>query len=72
MQTSLSKPPLSERRFLTSSQVQKLFGYSDKASFFAGVRKSGIPFIAVNPRKFLFDEAAVAAWLESRTVGGGS
>jgi hypothetical protein len=68
----LDSSPLSERRFLNSNIVRKLLGYSDSASFFAGVRTSGIPHIVINRKKILFDEIAVNAWLESRTVGKGS
>lgn len=67
--TSLNQPPLSERKFLKSSAVQKLLGYEDKASFWVAVKAAGIPFIRINPRRILFDEAAVSAWLQRRTVG---
>jgi predicted DNA-binding transcriptional regulator AlpA len=61
--------PLSDRRLLKSETVRKLLGYDDVASFWIAVRAAGIPHIKVNSRRFLFDEAAVQAWLESRTVG---
>lgn len=62
--------PLSERRLLKSDVVQKLLGYADRASFWAGVRTAGIPYIRINSRRILFDEAAVAAWIDKRTIGG--
>ena len=65
----LSNPPLSDRRFLKSEIVRNMLGYSDAASFWSAVRKGGIPHIRINARRIMFDEAAVRAWLDSRTVG---
>lgn len=67
--TSNARTPLSERNYLKSETVRKLLGYSDKASFWVAVRASGIPYIRINARRCLFDEAAVQQWLDERTIG---
>ncbi len=46
----------------------RLLGYADRAAFWVAVKAAGIPFIRINPRRCLFDEATVQAWLRSRTV----
>jgi predicted DNA-binding transcriptional regulator AlpA len=61
--------PLGGARFLSSKEVMKLLGYSDLSGFWAAVRTAGIPFIKVTPRRFLFEENSLRAWLKSRTVG---
>lgn len=62
-------PPLSDRRFLKSETVRNMLGYSDAASFWSAVRKGGIPHVRINARRIMFDEQAVNAWLDARTVG---
>lgn len=58
------------RRLVKPAEVFKLLGYADRAAGWAAVRAAGIPFIRINSRRALFDERAVVAWLDSRTVGG--
>ena len=62
---------MSERRFLKPDVVFKALGYSDRAAGWAAVKAAGIPFVRINQRRALFDEAAVQAWIDSRTVGKG-
>jgi predicted DNA-binding transcriptional regulator AlpA len=62
-------PIIGGLRLLQSSEVKKLFGYTNTSSFWAAVRKAGIPHIRINPRRIVFEEAAVRAWIESKTVG---
>ena len=57
------------RKLLKSSQVREALGYADNASFWKSVHANGVPHIRLNARHILFDEAAVVAWLASRTVG---
>lgn len=75
MKPNQSKPSrtfcLASRRLLTSDEVMKLFGYTRRPSFWAFVRKRGVPFIPVTKRRYLFDEEALKAWLEKRSVGIG-
>ena len=63
-------PILGGLRLLRSCEVKSLLGYGDTGAFWAAVRAAGIPHIRINPRRIVFEEAAVKAWLESRTVGG--
>ena len=62
--------PLANRRLLKSEVVKELLGYKGNPQFWVAVRAAGVPFIRINRRRILFDEAAVNAWLDSRTVGG--
>ena len=71
METS-NRASLSETRYLKSGEVMRVLGYSDRPAFWLAVKKSRIPFIRVNARRCLFDEAAVRAFLDSHTVGGAS
>jgi hypothetical protein len=57
-------------RLLQSHQVRDLLGYTDVGAFWAAVRRAGVPHIRINRRRIVFEEAAVMAWLKSRTVGG--
>jgi predicted DNA-binding transcriptional regulator AlpA len=66
---SINKP-LSERKFLRTEKVRELLGYNDTAALMQAARAAGIPFVKINGRRILWDEDAVNAWLESRTVGG--
>ena len=67
---TINQPPLSDTRFLKSDQVRRMLGYSDSAAFWRAIREAGIPFVKITARRFMFEEAAVRAWLDSRTVGG--
>lgn len=61
--------PLSEAKFLQTSEVMKLLRFSDRASFWHTARTAGIPFIRVNARRALWEESAVRDWLNRRSVG---
>ena len=61
--------PFDGARFLTAAQVMPLLGYSDRSAFWCAVKAAGIPFIRINARRCLFEESAVRAWLDARTVG---
>ena len=62
-------PTLGGARFLTAKEVKPLLGYTDTAAFWHAVRRAGIPFIRINRRRIIFEESALRAWLDSRTVG---
>ncbi len=62
-------PQTFPRKLLKSSAVKTALGYTDTASFWQAVHSSGCPYIVINSRVILFDEAAVNAWLDRRTVG---
>lgn len=61
----------SQRPLLTPKEVRRLLNYkgSCSSSFWAFVRAEGVPFIRLNARRYLFDPAAVEAWLRKRAVG---
>jgi predicted DNA-binding transcriptional regulator AlpA len=63
-----SKPAMpSERRFLRSGSVMALLGYRNRASFWEFVRRKGVPHVRLGPRKIVFDEVALKAWLARRS-----
>ena len=46
-----------------------LFRIRDRSNFWQFVHRAGVPHIKAGPRKILFEEQAVRAWLDRRTVG---
>jgi len=62
---------LRDRKFLTSAEVKKMLGYStsNPAEFLQMIRRERLPFIRINARRFIFDEAQLTAWIERRTFG---
>jgi predicted DNA-binding transcriptional regulator AlpA len=62
-------PPLGGLRLLQSHEVMALFGYRDRGAFWSEVRRAAVPHVRFNARRICFEEAAVRAWLESKTVG---
>lgn len=58
------------RRFLLSKVVMAMFGYTNRSSFHQWVRNAGVPCVRLNARKLVFDEAALNAWIESRSSTG--
>lgn len=67
---ALEKAPLSEARFLKSDQVMRMLGYTDRSAFWQAAKASALPFVRINSRRCVFEESAVRAWLDSRTIGG--
>ena len=67
---NIPQVPLTEVQFFTTEQVMKLLRYRCRKRFGEAIRANGIPFIRVSSRRFLFEEAAIRAWLESRQIGG--
>lgn len=64
-----SNPTLTETRFLTSSEAQRLLRFNRRSNFWEFVRRNGIPFVKMSARRPLFEEGALRAFIESRTVG---
>lgn len=71
MSDKTSTAPLFEDcRLIHPKEVMRLFKFKDRESFLRFAQASGIPFIRMSPRKVMFEESAVRAWLDSRRVGG--
>jgi hypothetical protein len=64
-----SSPPLNGTRFLKSSVVMTALGYRNRCAFWEFVRRQGVPHVRLNARRILFDEQALADWLNSRSAG---
>jgi predicted DNA-binding transcriptional regulator AlpA len=62
---------LRDRKFLSSAEVKKMLGYSstNASEFLQMIRKERVPFVKLNARRFIFDEAQLAAWIDRRTFG---
>lgn len=58
-------------RFLSSAQVMRLLGYSDRASFWQFCRTEGCPHTRISRRRILFNADELRAWLASRSTGAG-
>lgn len=67
MRRAASPTPVRGGEMLRSDQVMERLGYKDKAAFFAAARAAGCPMVKVNARKFLFEAAAVDAWVARRS-----
>ncbi len=46
-----------------SDSVMAFFGYTNRCSFWKFVRTKGVPFIALNARRYMFDPAALNRWI---------
>lgn len=68
--SSVAHPPppafSNGRRYLKSSAVMALLGYSNRASFWEFVRRDGVPHIRFNLRRIMFEEQALMDWLSHR------
>jgi len=56
-------------RMLTAQQVMPITHHTDPSAFWQFVHRNGVPFVRLGPRKILFEESALRAWLDSRSVG---
>ncbi len=65
--TMRSTGPLLTRKFLKSSVVMEALGYTNRAAFWDFVRSAGVPHIRLNARRIIFEEAALADWIERRS-----
>lgn len=66
----MNRVPLKERSYLKTEAVMALLGYTDKGGFLAAARAAGIPFLRINSRNFKWEESAVQAWIDRKTIGG--
>lgn len=48
----------------------KRLGYTNRGSFWLFCHAAGVPYIRLTPRTCRFDERALEAWIERRTIGG--
>jgi hypothetical protein len=69
MATTMDKAPLTEARFLKPSEVMRLIRIEDRANFWAIVHRAGLPHVRFSERKILFEESAVRAFIDARTIG---
>jgi hypothetical protein len=47
-----------------------IFGYQNRSAFWDFVRRDGVPHIRFNPRRIMFEEAALTDWLVRRSSRG--
>jgi predicted DNA-binding transcriptional regulator AlpA len=65
----MSTAPLVGARLLKADEVMVLTGHRDRSAFWQWVRRNGVPFLRLGPKSLRFEEAALRAWLDSRSVG---
>lgn len=61
--------PLAGARFLKPAEVMRLTGHSDRSAFWQWARRAGMPFIKLSAKRYVVEESAFRAWLNSRTIG---
>ena len=71
MAPSQSTPPPAVGRFLSSKTVAGMFGYKNRACFYAWVWAESVPCIRLSARKIVFPELALNHWLAARSNTGG-
>ena len=59
---------LSGRRYVKSSVVMGLLGYQNRAAFWAFIRQAGVPYVRLNARRIMFEEQALADWLNRHST----
>jgi len=47
----------------------RLTGHSDRSAFWQWARRAGMPFIKLSAKRYVIEESAFRAWLNSRTIG---
>lgn len=50
----------------------KMLGYANAAAFYEFVRTQGVPFVALNKRRIVFEEHLLTNWLDRRASNGGA
>ena len=68
-ETTSNAPILVGERFATPAEVMELFGFKDRATFWQFVRRNNLPFVALGPRRFMFEAQALRSFLNARTIG---
>lgn len=61
--------PVAGVRFITHRQVMPLTGHTDPSAFWQFVHRNGVPFVRLGARRIVFEESALRAWIDSRSVG---
>lgn len=59
--------PPSSNNLVKSSVIMEFFGYQNRASFWHFIKTKGVPHIALNKRRVMFDPVALNNWLEKRS-----
>ena len=57
-------------QLLPSSAIMAQLGYSNRAAFLEFIRREGLPFYRMGPRRFMFNQQEVESWLARHRVGG--
>ena len=53
-----------------SRTIMAQLGYSNRAAFLEFIKREGLPFYRLGPRRIMFDPLEVDSWLAKRKVGG--
>lgn len=68
-QASAAAAPLAGVRLLKAQDVMAFTGHTDKSAFWQWAKRNSLPFIRLGGKTLRFEENAVKAWLDQRTVG---
>ncbi len=69
MATQTNTQPLAGAKFLGKEIVKPITGHKDDSAFWQFVHRNGVPFVRLGARRIVFEESALRAWLDSRSVG---
>lgn len=69
MEVPMHTAPLAGVRLLKAAEVMPLTGHTDSSAFWQWCHRNGVPFLRLGPRTIRFEETALRAWLDSRSVG---
>ncbi len=61
--------PTNEPRSLSTAEAMRRLNYRSRQSFWIAVHSQSIPHCRINSRRIIFPEAALIAWIASRTAG---
>ena len=61
---------MNANNLVKSDVVMRFFGYDNRCSFWKFVREKGVPHIALNKRRIMFDPVALNSWLAKRDTSG--
>lgn len=59
---------MNAHNLVPSDRVRAFFGYEKRCSFWKFVRAKGVPHIALNARRIMFDPVALNRWLAEHST----
>ncbi len=64
-----SAQTLAAGQFLKTAEVMKLFGFTNRTTFWQFVKRAGVPYVALGQRTMRFEASALRSYINARSVG---